>query len=104
MYLFEDLLKTQLILKKIICDEDWETISRDLQWNYTEDNAFVEYKESEIMMNRINTLQAVDQYVGKYFTEDWVFKNVLRYSEEEIKVLVDKRMADDLTGSNEEDI
>ncbi len=100
MYLFEDLLKTQLILKKIICNEDWDEIRKDLQWNYTEDNAFVEYKESEILMNRVNTLQAIDQYIGKYFTEEWVFKNVLRYSEEEIKTLTDGRI-DNGTADNE---
>lgn len=84
MYVFEDLLRTQLILKKIISPEDWDGIRRELQWNYTEDNAFVEYKETEIMMNRVEALQAIDQFVGKYYTEDWVLKNVMHYSADEI--------------------
>ncbi len=70
-----------------------------MQWNFTEDNAFVEYKESEIIMNRLNTLQAIDPFMGKYFTEEWVFKNILRYSEEEIKTILDGRKPD-----NENDI
>jgi hypothetical protein len=84
MYVFEDLLRTQLILKKIISPEDWDGIRRELQWNYTEDNAFVEYKESEIMMNRVETLQAIDPFVGRYYTEDWVLKNIMHYSADEI--------------------
>ncbi len=91
MFLFEDLLKTQLILKKIISSEDWEEIRRELQWSFTEDNAFVEYKESEIIMNRVETLQAIDSFVGKYFTEEWVMKNILKYSTEEIKDVIDAR-------------
>lgn len=103
MYLFEDLLKTQLILKKIIAEDDWCDIIRDLQWNYTEDNAFIEYKESEILMNRLETLGAVDQYIGKYFTEEWVFKNILHYSEEEIKTLKDSGVSNaDADNANED--
>lgn len=84
MVWFEDLLKTQLILKGIIRESDWEPINRSLFWTYAEDNAFVEYKESEIINNRITTLQAVDPYVGKYFTIEWVRKNVLRQTDQEM--------------------
>lgn len=85
MEFFEDLLKTQLILKNIIKEEDWEAIRRSIFWTYAEDNAFVEYKESEIINNRINLLDACDKYVGKYFTVDWVRKNVLRQTDIEIQ-------------------
>ena len=95
MVLIEDLLKTQLILKKVICNEDWDDIRKDIQWNFTEDNAFVEYKESEILMNRINTIQAIDPFIGKFFTEEWVLKNILRYSEEEIQTLAKGKISND---------
>lgn len=85
MLLFEDLLRTQLILKKVIIDQDWEIIRRSIQWEFAEDNNFVEYKESEILNNRINTLSSIDPFVGKYVTRDWVMKNVLRLSDDEIK-------------------
>ena len=95
MVLIEDLLKTQLILKKVICNEDWDDIRKDIQWNFTEDNAFVEYKESEILMNRINTIQEIDPFIGKFFTEEWVLKNILRYSEEEIQTLAKGKISND---------
>jgi hypothetical protein len=83
MILFEDLLRTQLLLKKIITEQDWNTIRRSIQWEFAEDNNFVEFKESEILNNRINTLTTIDPFVGKYFTRDWVMKNVLRMSDAE---------------------
>lgn len=82
---FEDVLKTQLVLKKIILEEEWDDVRRSFNWIYAEDNAFVEFKESEIINSRIGTLASIDPYVGKYFSIDWVRRNVLRQSDEEIK-------------------
>lgn len=83
MALFEDLLRTQLLLKKVITDQDWETIRCSIQWEFAEDNNFVEFKESEVLNNRVNTLTLIDPFVGKYFTRDWVMRNVLRMSDTE---------------------
>lgn len=82
---FSDILKTHLILKGIIAEEDWAPLQRTMYWTFAEDNAFVEFKESEIINNRIATLQAIDPYVGKYFTVDWVRKKVLRQTDLEIQ-------------------
>ncbi|ASD50374.1 portal protein [Acidovorax phage ACP17] len=87
---FADCLRTQLILKNIITPEDWPDIHRTMFWTFAEDNAFVEYKESEIINNRINLLDACDKYVGKYFTVDWVRKNVLRQTDLEIQAETDQ--------------
>lgn len=81
----EDFLKTQLVLKKIIADADWETIRRDIVWVYTEDNTFVESKESEIMSNRLNLLNTINDHIGRFFSEEWVMKNVLRMTDKEIE-------------------
>jgi hypothetical protein len=94
MSLFEDLLRTQLLLKNVITDQDWEIIRRSLQWEFAEDNNFVEYKESEILNNRINTLTQIDPFVGKYFTKDWVLRNVLKFSDEEAKMISKELPAD----------
>jgi hypothetical protein len=102
MVIFEDLLKTQLLLKKIITEQDWEDIRREIQWIYAEDNNFVEYKESEILNNRINTLTQIDPFVGKYFTREWVMKNVLRMSDTEIQDLVQKISTDSENNSESE--
>lgn len=81
---FEDLLRTQLLLKKIITDADWNEIKRDIMWNFAEDNTFVESKETELLNNRLNTLNTIDPHVGKYFSKLYVQKKVLRMSDKEI--------------------
>lgn len=83
----EDLLKTQLVLKKIIKPSEWEEVRHSILWQYTEDNAFVEYKESEILTNRMNSLSALEPHIGKYYSRNWVKKNVLRLTDEEIKTM-----------------
>lgn len=82
--IIEDLLKTQLILKKIITEEDWSNIRRDMTWVYTEDNNFVESKEIEILTTRLNLINTIDPLVGKYYSKLWVQKNVLRLSDKAI--------------------
>lgn len=89
---FEDILKTQLILKKVITFEDWPKIRDQIYWDFTEDNAFVEFKESEILNNRLATLQVIEPFVGKYFTIDWVKTNVLHQTDGE-KESMKKQMA-----------
>lgn len=86
--LFSDMLRTQLILKNIVTDEDWKVIRSDISWIYAEDNAFVEFKESEILNNKINTLAQVDPFVGKYFTRKWVMTSVLKMKDDEIKEML----------------
>lgn len=80
---FEDLLKTQLILKNIIAEDDWEDIRRALKWRYTEDNNFVEYKEAEIWENRFRTLDSMTNVIGKYVSPEWAARNILRMTQEQ---------------------
>lgn len=87
MVMFEDLLKTQLILKNIIKESEWDDIAKSFFWVFAEDNAFVEYKESEILNNRIQTLQAVEPYIGKFFSVEWCRKKILRLTNDEIREL-----------------
>ena len=83
MRMWDDLLKTQLVLKKIITEEEWPEIRRYIFWNYSEDNAFVEFKESELINNRVQILSEVDPFVGKYFSKGWVRRKILRQDEDE---------------------
>lgn len=80
----EDLLKTQLILKKIISENDWNQVRKDIVWQYTEDNTFVESKEGEILNNRLNLLNTIKDHIGIFFSEEYVMKNVLRMTDKEI--------------------
>lgn len=82
---FEDLLRTQLILKKIIKPEEWAEVRSQFFWAYTEDNAFVEFKESELLNNRLNSLSIVEPHIGKFYSIKTVRKQVLRMTDEEIE-------------------
>jgi len=82
--LFDDILKTQLILKNIVTEEDWKKSKEYISYDFQKDGHFVELKEAEILRERINTLEQMDQFVGKYYSEQWIRKNVLRQSEAEI--------------------
>lgn len=86
----EDILRTQLILKNIIVDSDWEDISKCMYWVFTEDNNFVQWKEAEVLNSRLESLAAVDPFVGKYFTRMWVMKNVMRMGDDEAQGLIDE--------------
>jgi hypothetical protein len=83
--LFDTALKTQLVLKGICTTEEWEEIRQFLRYDYRRDNNFAELKETELMTSRVTTLQLVDPYVGKYFSIEWVRRNILRQTDEDIK-------------------
>ena len=83
--LFSDLLEIQLALKGVITRGEWKEMKQDIYYDFQEDNHFTELKETEIMQGRLQILGDVDNFVGKYFSEDWIRKNVLRMTEEEIK-------------------
>jgi len=82
--LFNDMLKTQLILKNIVSPEDWEKISDHIQYDFLYDNQFAELKESELMNERLGTLSTMEPYIGKYFSVEYVRKKVLRQTDAEI--------------------
>jgi hypothetical protein len=83
--LFDELLEIHLALKGITTRKEWKEMREHIYYNFMEDNHFTELKESEMMTERLRILGDVDQYVGKYFSEEWIRKNVLRMSEENIQ-------------------
>ena len=85
--LFDDILRVQLVLKKVCTEEEWKEFKEDIYYDFKKDNNFDELKESELLMNRIATLQAVDPYVGRYYSMQWVRKNVLMLDDEDIEEL-----------------
>ena len=82
--MFNDMLKTQLILKNVITPEDWETMSEHIQYDFLYDNHFSELKESELLNERLGSLQTAEPYIGKYFSQDYVRRHILRQTDEEI--------------------
>ena len=83
--LFDDILRVQLVLKKVCTEEEWKEFREDIYYDFKKDNNFDELKESELLMNRIATLQAMDPYVGRYYSMQWVRKNVLMMDDEDIE-------------------
>lgn len=83
--LFLDILKTQLILRRIISEKDWNYIKEKISIDFLKDNYFTELKEIELLKERLAALSEVKEYIGKYFSEEYVRKKILRQSDDEIK-------------------
>ena len=82
--MFNDMLKTQLILKNVITPEDWETMSEHIQYDFLYDNHFSELKESELLNERLGNVANAEPYIGKYYSQDYVRRKILRQTDEEI--------------------
>jgi hypothetical protein len=85
--LFLDLLKTQLLLKGIATQEDWDIIKDQLVFKYGKDNFFAELKEIDMWRERMTSVQLADQFVGKYFSKRYIQRTLLRMTDEEIKTM-----------------
>jgi len=83
--MFNDMLKTQLVLKNICTPQDWEFMEDHIQYDFIYDNQFAELKESELMEGRLNMLATIEPYIGKYYSTEYVRKRVLRQSDSEIQ-------------------
>jgi hypothetical protein len=88
---FMQTLKTQLLLKGIITTKDWEEWKENIVFDFIEDNYFSELKEAEIVRERFELIASVDEYVGKYISNEWVRKNILRQTDDDI-LAIDKQI------------
>ena len=88
--LFTDILKTQLLLKGIIAPDDWPEMQEHIQYDFLQDGHFAELKDAELLNDRINTLDAVQGYIGTFFSKDYVMKKVLRMNDAEIQDMQDQ--------------
>ena len=93
--MFNDMLRTQLILKNIVTPEDWEIMEDHIQYDFIYDNQFAELKESELMEGRLNILQVIEPYVGKYYSQDYIRRRVLRQTDGEI-VEIDEQIEQEI--------
>ena len=96
-YMFNDLLKTQLLLTNVITPEDWEVMEEHIQYDFLYDNHFAELKEAELFNERLAMVATAEPYVGKYFSQDYVRRKVLRQTTEEIEEqdkLIEKEIDD----------
>ena len=99
---FESILRKQLLLKSIITEQDWESWKNDITVDFLRDNHFAELKDAEVLQNRLNTLDQISSYVGEYFSREWVMKNVMQMSEEDIENMKDQVEGENASGDDEE--
>ena len=83
--LFNDLLRTQLIIKGVIAETEWPLIRDNIFYDFLQDGHFAELKNSEMLRERLNLAREVRDYVGKYYSVNYVRRNILRQTESEIK-------------------
>jgi hypothetical protein len=83
--LFDEILEKQLVLKNVMTIDEWKEIKNKLRYDFQEDNHFEELKEQEILTQRLQTLQAINDYVGVYYSKKWVRKNILQQTDEDIE-------------------
>ncbi len=83
--LFYELLRTQLILKGVITEEDWDELKENIRFDFRKDNFFSEMKDAEILAGRIEMLNSITPYIGTYFSQNWVRRHVLHMTDEDIE-------------------
>ena len=95
--MFNNLLRTQLLLKNIITPEDWDIMEEHIQYDFLYDNHFAELKDAELFNERLAMVAVAEPYVGKYFSQEYVRRKVLRQTTEDIRdqdKLIDQEIKD----------
>jgi len=83
--MFDQALRIQCVLKGICTAEEWDIFKENIHYDFIKDNNFAELKEAELMTQRLQLLGAVDPYTGRYFSQAWIQRNVLRLTDDQIK-------------------
>jgi len=83
--LFDQAMRVQCVLKGICTAEEWDSFKEYIHYDFIKDNNFTELKDAELMKERLTLLSAVDPYTGRYFSQSWIQRNVLRLTDDEIK-------------------
>ena len=83
--LFMNALRVQCILKGIVKEDEWYRMQQSIRIDYVSDSYFTESKEYEIIKERLDVLREINEHIGDYYSRDYVRRNILRQSDEEIK-------------------
>jgi hypothetical protein len=83
--IFNQALRVQCVLKGICTADEWDQFKEHIYYDFIKDNNFAELKEAELMKERLGLLGAVDPYTGRYFSQAWIQRNVLRLTDDQIK-------------------
>lgn len=90
--LFLTILEKEVVLKNIMSIEDWNLIRDKIKFDFVKDSYFTELKNSEILQGRMQTLASMENYIGKYYSNDWVRKNILKQDDELIEKMNEQIM------------
>jgi hypothetical protein len=101
-WLFNIILEKQLILKGILTPEEFEQIRNNIRYEFAKDNYYDELKQSEILRERMSTLRDIEDQIGKYYSREWVIRNILQLSEEEFNEMNDQMEKEKLEAPDEE--
>ncbi len=102
--LYMDILKTQLVLKGIVTEEEFHAMETFIRIDFMKDTHFAELKESELLRERLGTLREIDEYTGKYFSIDWIRRHVLFQSEKEMEEINKQIEAEAEMAPDEEEV
>jgi hypothetical protein len=97
--MFDQIMRIQLVLKGICTEEEWEEYKEGVFYDFVKDNNYSELKEAELMQGRLGILGIIDPYVGKYYSKEWIQRNVLRLNDDEIR-----HMSKEMETEKKEDI
>ena len=88
-------------MKGVITKDDWNTWKETIAFDFIEDNYFSELKQSEMIKERFDMLSSLDEYIGKFISNEWVRKNILRFNDDEIEQIAKQIDAEDKDGEND---
>ena len=95
--LFDGILKAQLLLKGIIKIDDWDKIKHEIQYKWAEDSYYREIKTTEMIQSRLELLREVSDYAGRYYSMDFIRKQILQMTDDEIREM-EKQIATETEG------
>lgn len=102
-WLFNIILEKQLILKGVLTPEEFDAIRNDIRYEFARDNYYDELKQAEILRERMNTLRDIEDNIGKYYSREWVIRNVLQITEEEFSDMSKQMEKEKAEAPDEED-
>jgi hypothetical protein len=97
--IFDQALRVQLVLKGICTTEEWEDFKEAIYYDFLKDNNFTEMRDAELLRERVNLLQTVDPYIGRYYSSKWVRKNILQMNDEDIEQMENEIKQEDNNGT-----
>ena len=100
---FLNIIRKQLLLKGVITEQDWDMWKNDIVIDFVRDNHFTELKDAELLRERLQTIDQISQYVGEYFSREWVMKNVMMMSDEDIDLMKKEVEAENSKGGDEDE-